>query len=178
MIDTKYFLVGMPGSGKSTIGKLIAKKLELQFIDLDEVIVELEGQSIKEIFKSKGEDYFRELERKCLTNQSKIKGGFVLATGGGAPCFYDNMNQMNRDGITIFLDVPTDILFNKLSKKGIQKRPLLTKLSREDLYLELKNKLSSRKRYYEQSKISIVQKFMDIHQLVNEAVLAIKNLEK
>lgn len=178
MIDKKYFLVGMPGSGKSSIGKLIAKKLELQFIDLDEVIVEFEGQSITEIFKSKGEDYFRELERKCLTNQMKLKRGFVLATGGGAPCFYDNMNQMNRNGATIFLDVPTDILFNKLSKKGIQKRPLLTNLSREDLYLELKNKLGDRKKFYERSKISIVQKFMDIHQLVNEAVLAIKNLEK
>lgn len=168
----------MPGSGKSSIGKLIAKKLELQFIDLDEVIIEFEGQSITEIFKSKGEDYFRQLEKNCLTNQSKIKGGFVLATGGGAPCFYDNMIQMNRDGITIFLDVPTDILFNKLSKKGIQKRPLLTNLSREDLYLELKNKLSSRNKFYEQSKIRLVQKFMNIQLLVDEAVLAIKNLEK
>lgn len=178
MIDKKYFLVGMPGSGKSSIGKLIAKKLELQFIDLDEVIVEFEGQSITEIFKSKGEDYFRELERKCLTNQMKLKGGFVLATGGGAPCFYDNMNQMNRYGATIFLDVPIDILFNKFSKKGIQKRPLLTNLSREDLYLELKNKLSSRNIYYKQSNIRLVQKFMNIQQLVDEAVLAIKILEK
>lgn len=178
MIDGKYFLVGMPGSGKSTIGRFLAQKLGLPFIDLDEVIVRVEGQEITDIFKLKGEDYFRKLETRCLTNQIKLKGGFVLATGGGTPCFYGNMNLMNQNGLTIFIDAPTDILFNKLSKKGIQKRPLLTNLSRGDLFLELKNKLDDRKIFYNQSKIIIVQKFSDIHQLVNDAVLAIKSLEK
>lgn len=168
----------MPGSGKSTIGKLIAKKLDLQFIDLDEVIVESEGHEITEIFKLKGEDYFRELETKCLTNQIELKESFVLATGGGAPCFYENMNLMNDNGVTIFIDVPPDVLLNKLSKKGIEKRPLLQKFSQDDLYLELKNKLVNRKKFYERSKIRLTQKFTNIQQLVNDAVLAIKNLEK
>lgn len=178
MIEVKYFLVGMPGSGKSTIGKLLAKKLDLQFIDLDEVVVEQERQSIAEIFNSKGEDYFRKLEEECLIRQMKLEGGFVLATGGGAPCFYDNMGQMNTNGVTIFIDVPPDILYKKLSKKGIQKRPLLTNLSQDDLYLELRKKFTSRKKFYEKSKITLIQKFKDINQIVNEVIFAIKNLKE
>jgi shikimate kinase len=178
MIKEKYFLVGMPGSGKSTIGRLLANKIELPFIDLDEVIVESEGQAISEIFKSKGEGHFRELERKCLINQVKLNGGFVLATGGGAPCFFDNMNLMNKGGTTIFINVSPEVLFNKFSKKGIKKRPLLTNLSRENLYLELRNKFEGRKKFYSQSKIRIVQEFTEISQLVNEVISAIQTLEK
>ncbi len=178
MKEKKYFLVGMPGSGKSTIGKLIAKKLKMQFIDLDEVIEEWDGQRISDIFSSKGEDYFRDIERQCLASQMKLQGGFVLATGGGAPCFFDSMSQMNKNGVTIYIDASAEVLFKKLSAKGIKKRPLLKKLSREGLYLELKNKHAVRKKYYEQSKICIGQKFLDIHRLVNETLLAINNLEK
>ncbi|MCK5700505.1 MAG: shikimate kinase [Cyclobacteriaceae bacterium] len=178
MRETKYFLLGMPASGKSTIGKAIARQFNLKFIDLDEVIVEKEGVAITEIFKTKGEDYFRELERKCLLNQIKLKDSFVLATGGGAPCFFDNMALMNKNGITIFLNVSVDDLFNKLSKKGTQKRPLLTNLSNDDLYLELENKLNDRKKYYEQSIICLDQNLNDINERVNQVIFAIKALKE
>ncbi|MCK5210444.1 MAG: shikimate kinase [Cyclobacteriaceae bacterium] len=178
MRETKYFLLGMPASGKSTIGKAIARQFNVKFIDLDEVIVEKEGVAITEIFKTKGEDYFRELERKCLLNQIKLKDGFVLATGGGAPCFFDNMALMNKNGITIFLNVSVDDLFNKLSKKGTQKRPLLTNLSNDDLYLELENKLNDRKKYYEQSIICLDQNLNDINERVNQVIFAIKALKE
>lgn len=174
----KYFLIGMPVSGKSTIGKIIARQFNVKFIDLDEVIVENEGVAITEIFKTRGEDYFRKLERKCLLNQINLKDDFVLATGGGVPCFFDNMALMNKNGVTIFLNVSVDDLFKKLSKKGTQKRPLLKDLSNDDLYLELENKLNDREKYYKQSKICLDQNLNDINERVNQVIFAIKSLKE
>ena len=178
MKDKKYFLVGMPASGKSTIGILLAKQLGFDFIDLDKVIVEKERLSITEIFQSKGEDYFRQVESKYLLELIDSNQDFILATGGGAPCFYDNMGAMNSNGITIFLNVSAEDLFNKLSKKGVNKRPLLKNVSKDDLYEELKNKLEERKKYYELSQICLEQKISDITNRVNQVIFAIKTLEE
>jgi len=178
MRESIYFLVGMPSSGKSTLGKLVGRQLNLKFIDLDEEIVAHEGKAITEIFQTEGEDYFRELERKCLIDQINRKEGFVLATGGGTPCFFDNMTQMNNNGVTIFLNISLDDLYNKLSNKGMQKRPLLKDLSKDGLYFELEDKLKIRKKYYQQSKITIDQNLGDINERVNQVILAIKNLKE
>lgn len=178
MREVKYFLVGMPASGKSTLGKLIAKQLGLEFIDLDKEIVLKERMAITDIFQAKGENYFREVERKCLKDQLDRKENFVLATGGGAPCFFDNMAQMNQNGLTIFLSISVDDLFSKLSEKGIQKRPLLKGINKEDLYTELKNKLDYRKKYYEQSKITVNQDDRDINERVNQLIFELKTLKK
>lgn len=178
MTSTKYFLVGMPASGKSTIGKLIAKQLGYKFIDLDELIVEQEGLAITEIFSKKGEAYFRKIERKQLQDLINQNDGFILATGGGAPCFFNNMELMNTHGVTIFLNVAVDDLFKKLAKRGTQKRPLLKNISRSDLLSELTNKYNDRKKFYNKSKISIEQNLGKITDRVNQVIFAIKTLEK
>ena len=178
MKSKKFFLVGMPASGKSTIGKLLAKQLGTNFIDLDDKIVEKEGISISEIFNTRGEEYFREIERDQLHNIIEQNAGFVLATGGGTPCFFDNMLQMNNLGVTIFINVPLEELYYKLAKKGIQKRPLLKDISKEDLHFELKSKFERRKFFYKQSKICLEQKFGEITNRVNQVIFAIKNLEE
>lgn len=178
MNKTKYFLVGMPASGKSTIGKLVARQLGLEFIDLDNLIVDHEGMTITEIFDSKGEEYFREIERKQLLIQISRENGFVLATGGGAPCFFDNMEQMNIRGVTIFLDISVDDLFGKLSKKGTQKRPLLNNLTHNDLYQELQKKVFDREKFYNKSKICLSQNLRNIPERVNQVIFAIKTLEE
>lgn len=178
MKDKKIFLVGMPASGKSTIGTLLAKQLEYDFIDLDKIIVENEGLSISDIFHSKGEDYFRQVESKYLLDLIDRKQGFILATGGGAPCFFDNMNAMNSSGITIFLNVSAKDLYRKLSKKGVNKRPLLKGISKDDLFEELQRKLEYRKKFYEQSQICLDQKLGDITDRVNQVIFAIKSLEE
>lgn len=103
---------------------------------------------------------------------------YVLATGGGAPCFFDNMDLMNKYGTTIFLDVGFDDLFNKLSKKTNQNRPLLNNLSLDELYLELKNKLKERKKIYQQSVICLKQNLNDLDFRVKQVVEAIKLLEE
>ncbi|MEP2025618.1 shikimate kinase, partial [Reichenbachiella sp.] len=94
----KIFLIGMPGSGKSTLGKELAEKLGRNFFDLDAEIERMAGWVIPDIFAQVGEDYFRELENSVLLMLIRLNEPAVIATGGGAPCFYDNIDQMNLAG--------------------------------------------------------------------------------
>ncbi len=174
----KYFLIGMPASGKSTIGKYLSREIGVKFIDLDKTIVEEEGTSIPEIFKNKGEAYFRELERKMLLKQISSNKDYILATGGGAPCFFNNMELMNNAGITIFLSVSLDSLYKKLLKKGTHKRPLLKDLNQSELYAELEKKLEERTLFYSQAKITLEQDLSEISKRVNQIIFAIEKLEK
>lgn len=178
MKGKNYFIVGMPASGKSTIGILVARQLGLGFYDLDNIIVENEGVTIAEIFEKHGESYFRSIEQIYLKELISKHNNFLLATGGGTPCFFDNMELMNKSGITIFLNLDINDLFNKLSSKGIQKRPLLMGKSPEQLYEELTTKYEQRKRFYLQSKICLDQKLTNITERVNQVIFAIKTLEE
>ncbi len=178
MREKKYFLVGMPASGKSSIGKLLAKQLRLEFHDLDDIVVEKEGIPITEIFEVKGEEHFRTLERDNLKEFVEKQKDYILATGGGAPCFYDNMEIMNKHGITIFLDVEIEDLYNKLLIKGTHKRPLLKDKTPKQLQKELYDKYEYRKTFYDQSRICLQQRLSDINDRVNQVIFAIKTLEK
>ena len=151
----RVFLTGMPGCGKSTFGRKVASELDCNFIDLDKVIVEKEGISISRIFEIKGEPYFRELESALLKDISNNNDQFILATGGGAPCFFDNMNFMNENGTTIYIDTPIEILLERLSISGINKRPLLKQMGEENLYAGLTEKLKIRLPYYNQANYSL-----------------------
>ena len=168
----------MPASGKSTIGKMISNQLGFKFIDLDKVIVKHMGIEITEIFERYGESYFREIERKLLIELMNSEEGFILATGGGAPCFFDNMDRMNKCGITIFLDVHIEDLYKKLSKKGTHKRPLLKNIAQNDLHEELISKYQQRKPFYEKSAICLEQNLGEVTERVNQVIFAIKSLKK
>jgi shikimate kinase len=127
----KIFLVGMPGSGKSTLGKEVAKSLGIPFIDLDHEIENKEGKTIPEIFTEQGEEHFRKLESSTLKRQNQEHESFVMATGGGAPCFLDGMSEINAAGVSIFLNVSLDEL---LSRNEMHKhRPLLQGDAKEKL---------------------------------------------
>ena len=168
----------MPSSGKSTVGRLLAAQLGMKFIDLDEAIVSRAEMSIGDIFEQKGEGYFRKLERESLKEIINTHDNFVMATGGGAPCFFDNMEVMNKAGITIFLDMPVANLHEKLSKKGTSRRPLLKDVSKDALYDELMRKYTERKKFYDQATIKIEQKLESITNRVNQVLFAIKSLKK
>jgi shikimate kinase len=133
----KIYLIGMPGSGKTTLGRKLADKLALSFVDLDTEIIHREGLSIPEIFAAKGEDHFRMVESQLLNEWAVKNDSFVMATGGGAPCFFNGIDSMNSTGLTIFLNVAIDELVNRVSKKS--DRPLLSTTSEE----EMKDRLSS-----------------------------------
>lgn len=168
----------MPASGKSTIGRLLAGQLRVDFFDLDQIIVNKENAPITEIFANKGEAYFRKLESTCLKEFIEKEDAYVLATGGGAPCFFDNMEVMNMHGTTVFLDVEIMDLFNKLASKGTHKRPLLKGKSKKELREELISKYEERKPFYSQSKICLDQRLDDVNHRVNQVIFAINTLEK
>jgi len=110
------------GSGKSTVGRLLAERLGMAFVDIDSVIEEREGTAISDIFATKGEKYFRSLERKVLEEVAG-KEGLVVSTGGGLGADRENMDLMKRTGLVVWLDVPLFLLMERL--KGDDTRPLL-----------------------------------------------------
>tara|TARA_B100001778_G_scaffold107988_1_gene88400 strand:- start:1312 stop:1809 length:498 start_codon:yes stop_codon:yes gene_type:complete len=136
----KFIIIGMPGSGKSTMAKFLCSQISLSFYDLDLEIEKNEGKNIREIFKENGENYFREIETLTLKKIIKEKNNFILATGGGTPCFNDNMNLINKYGISIFLDTSLDILKERIARNN--KRPLFN--SSDNLKKDLSDLLNKR----------------------------------
>ncbi|WP_027624687.1 shikimate kinase [Clostridium lundense] len=136
--NINIILIGMPGSGKTAIGKILSQKLNYSFMDTDESIIHNENMTIKEIFKCKGEEYFRQLEKR-IVDDIMCMDKRVISTGGGLPAFYNNIDKLNNAGITIFLDVPLEILItrNEISND----RPLLQNNIKEKLIELYKKRL-------------------------------------
>ncbi len=134
------------GSGKSTAGKKLAKKLGLKFMDMDEVIEREQGMSVPEIFERFGEDEFRNLER-ALLHEIIQQDDLVISTGGGVPCFYNNMDLINKNGISIYLKMHPADLADRLDKIKAD-RPLLKNKSGSQLIRYIKQKLKEREKYY------------------------------
>lgn len=158
------FLVGFMGSGKTTWGKKIAQALHIPFIDLDHDIVAHIEMSIPEYFALHGEQRFRELESQFLKKQ--FGKDAVISTGGGTPCFYDNMEWIKHNGLSLYLYHTPKSLYARLSQSDVNKRPVLKGLSNESLLAFIESKLQERKRYYEQAHI----KFEQIHTPLEEII--------
>jgi len=153
----KIYLIGMPGSGKSTLGKKLALDLGILFVDLDVQIELKEGVSIRELFTAKGEDYFRKLESSMLREYGAMSNSFVMATGGGTPCFYDNMEFMNETGTSVFVDVPVEELVRRMNQSNTSKRPLLS--DSQNLSARLTELREARLSFYNQGKIKLTDRF-------------------
>lgn len=147
----RIFLTGFMGSGKSYTGQRLAELLGLPFIDLDAEIESRAGQTITAIFAERGEAAFRVTERDVLR---ELAGGeaFVLSTGGGAPCFHDNMRWMNQRGTTVFLDPPVSVLLGRL-EAGREQRPLLQNTGELEAFIS--QKLAFRRPDYEKAAIQL-----------------------
>lgn len=143
----KIFLIGIMGSGKTYLSKLIADKIKFTFYDLDQIIEKRAGVEINNIFEEQGELYFRKIETEEL-GKFENKNNLVLATGGGTPCFNNNMNWMNKHGITIWLNEPLDIICERLMKEKAT-RPLLKNKKNIEPYL--KELLASRIDFYKKA---------------------------
>ncbi|AFK04995.1 Shikimate kinase [Emticicia oligotrophica DSM 17448] len=122
-MTTNIFLIGMPSSGKSTLGRQIAKSLGYEFVDLDLRIEIAEGKKIAEIFSLNGEEYFRKVENQQLKKIIK-DSKMVVATGGGTPCYYDGLDYIKENGISIFLDVKPEMLVERMKVSKKNDRPL------------------------------------------------------
>ena len=147
------FLLGYMGCGKTTVGKNIAGKMGLEFLDTDDLIEKKHRQTIAEIFSEVGENQFREMERKMLHNIVDYND-CIISTGGGMPCFFDNLALMNENGTTIFLDVSIEELVHRLYYKG-NKRPLLQGKNEQQLYEYIKKSIEERLPFYSQAQIRI-----------------------
>ncbi|MFN3793890.1 MAG: shikimate kinase [Chitinophagaceae bacterium] len=145
----KVFLIGLMGSGKSYWATQLAKKLKTGGYDLDSLIENLEDKTVAELFDEDGEEYFRKTEAKLLRWFGEKKS-FVLATGGGTPCFNDNMAWMNKQGITIWLDESIDVLVERLLPEKAH-RPLIRDLSDAGLKDFLIAKRTERAAFYGQA---------------------------
>ena len=154
-MDTPIFLIGFMASGKTTLGKKLANHLHIKFIDLDHLITERVNMSIPEYFAKHGEQRFRELESSVL---KELKGErAVISTGGGSPCFFDNMQWILQNGISIYLSLPPKALHNRLLQSNIASRPALKGLQGDELLFFIEQKLQEREPFYKQSHIHIDQ---------------------
>ena len=147
---TRIFLIGYMGAGKTTLGKAFAREMSLNFIDLDWFIEERFHKTVQQLFLERGEDGFRELERKMLHEVAEFED-VVVSTGGGTPCFFDNMEYMNDCGDTVFLDVEPAVLFRRL-RVAKQQRPLLANKSEEELMDFICEALQKRHPFYSKAK--------------------------
>jgi shikimate kinase len=152
-INKRIFLIGMPGCGKTSAGKKLAKKIKLPFFDLDKEIEKAYGSSIPEIFKEKGEAFFRTLESEQLEQLIKSQPKAVIACGGGTPVFHQNIEKMKEAGLVIYLELSLYELEKRLQSQKANQRPLLNHLA--TLSDKLFEMYEARKDFYAQADISI-----------------------
>ncbi|MGZ8558420.1 MAG: shikimate kinase [Chitinophagaceae bacterium] len=163
----RIFLIGFMGSGKTYWGRLLSEKLNMPFFDLDEEIVNAEKKSITEIFAREGEEYFRLKEREVLHSIADNNTTFIMSCGGGAPCYFNNIEYMHKVGTTVWLNTSIDTLYSRLLKEKEQ-RPLIKNLSDDNLKLFIKKKFSDRKIYYEQADMTVEDENITVEHFIEK----------
>lgn len=154
----RIFLIGYMGAGKTTLGKALARRMNLSYIDTDHFIENRYRKKVGEIFAAEGEERFRNLEHRVLLEIAEYED-VVVSTGGGLPCFNDNMAAMNRAGTTVFLDVPVEELAARLEiSKNV--RPILKDRTGDELAAFIKENLDKRRLFYEQAEIQFNAELM------------------
>ena len=161
----KIYLIGFMGSGKTHWGKLLSQRMRLPFYDLDEEIVKIEELSIQQIFHDKGEEYFRIKEHEVLEALTEDHDDVIISTGGGAPCFFNNIDFMKSQGKVIWLNTSLDVLVQRLLKEK-NSRPLIKNISDTELRSFIIKKLQGRKLYYEQADILLHEDILTIESLL------------
>jgi shikimate kinase len=164
-----YFLIGLPGSGKSTLGRQLAGALAIEILDTDKLIQKAEGLSIEEIFEQKGEAYFRLKEHELLTALGTEKPS-VISLGGGTPCFHNNMALVKQYGKSIFLDVSPAALCKRLLADKTDHRPMLKGKNDEQVLEFLKTKRDERLPFYKQADVVLQNDFIQIEDILKALV--------
>ncbi len=159
----RVFLVGYMASGKTTVAKKLAKALNLAVVDLDAEIEKTSGMSIPELFKTEGEMGFRKRERAELRKWLE-KDDFVMATGGGTPCFFESMDEMNGAGTTVYLQMaPKAIVDRVLASKD--ERPILKGLTAEKMLEKVEKQLEKREAFYSRANLVVNGVNVDVEAL-------------
>jgi shikimate kinase len=163
----KIYLIGFMGAGKTSRGRKLAERLRIPFADMDAVIEKQEGMSVQEIFSLKGEEWFRAKETEVLHQLGEEKGDMVISTGGGVPCFNNNMEFINSTGLSVYLKMSPEALVRRLTRSNKPMRPLLKGKTETELLEYIHLKLSEREHFYLQSKKIVPAEYLKIKQLIS-----------
>ncbi len=171
---TAIILIGYMGAGKTTVGKVLARELGLQFYDLDWYIEERYHRTVPQIFEQRGEEGFRKIEQAMLHEAAEFED-IVLSCGGGTPCFFDNMDYMNSRAETVYLKADPEVLHRHLMM-GKTKRPLLLNKTPEELRSYIEESLRTREPYYCQAKYTLDVSLMDNYEKITDTVRQLREL--
>lgn len=171
---TRIFLTGFMGAGKTTLGRAFTRETGLSFIDLDWYIEARFHRSISTLFSERGEAGFRETERAMLHEVAEFED-VLVATGGGTPCFFDNMDYMNSCGETVYIDVPIDILFRRL-KTAAQQRPVLGGRTDDELRDFIAMTVAEREPFYRKARYSFDGSYLENRRQIADSVQLLRSL--
>lgn len=164
------FLVGYMGCGKSTLGRRLARRLGVPFVDTDARVEEREGATVSDLFRYEGEQRFREIEREVLDAAIAGNDSAVISTGGGLPVWGDNMARMNAAGCTVYLRRSAENIAGRLSPYGRRKRPRLQGLNDEELVAFMTRDMASREPFYSRAKLILACDSLPDDELVERIV--------
>ena len=170
----RIFLTGYMGAGKTTLGKAFARKMNIPFIDLDWYIEERFHKTVGELFTERGEAGFRELERNMLHEVAEFEN-VIISCGGGTPCFFDNMEYMNRQAQTVYLKASPDVLFQHL-KMGKVERPLLKDKTEEEMKQYIRDSLAIREPFYSRAQYTLDVSLLENYDKIKDSVRLLREL--
>lgn len=171
---TRIILIGYMGAGKTTIGKALSKELGIIFYDLDWYIESRMRKTVAQIFAEKGEEGFRKIEHNMLHEVAEFEN-VIISCGGGTPCFFDNMDYMNGQGETVYLQASPDVLYNHL-KMGKTERPLLKNKTPEEMQVFIAEQLEKREPYYSKAKHTLNVDLLENYEKIKISVAKMRAL--
>lgn len=172
----RVYLIGYMGSGKTTTSKRLASVLGLPCYDLDQLFEEQYKIDIPHFFERYDESLFRKLESQLLKDTLQLDQA-IIATGGGTPCFYDNMQWMNEHGLTVYIQMQAESVFHRL-KSSKRKRPLVAQKTDEELNEFIREHMRQRNIFYSQAHVIVKGESLDVKGLTEKIIQTQKKLQK
>lgn len=170
----RIILIGYMGAGKTTVGKALAKELRMPFYDLDWYIESRMHKTVKAIFDERGEAGFRKIEHNMLHEVAEFED-IIISCGGGTPCFFDNIDYMNRQGETVYLKATPEVLYGHL-KMGKTIRPLLLNKTADEVQVFIREQLAQREPYYSKAKYVLDVNLLDDYEKIKISVEQLRNM--
>lgn len=170
----RIILIGYMGAGKTTVGKALAKELRMPFYDLDWYIESRMHKTVKAIFDERGEAGFRKIEHNMLHEVAEFED-IIISCGGGTPCFFDNIDYMNRQGETVYLKATPEVLYGHL-KMGKTIRPLLLNKTADEVQVFIREQLTQREPYYSRAKYVLDVNLLDDYEKIKISVEQLRNM--
>ena len=170
----RIILIGYMGAGKTTVGKALAKELHMSFYDLDWYIESRMHKTVKAIFDERGEAGFRKIEHNMLHEVAEFED-VIISCGGGTPCFFDNIDYMNRQGETVYLKATPEVLYGHL-KMGKTIRPLLLNKTADEVQVFIREQLAQREPYYSKAKYVLDVNLLDDYEKIKISVEQLRNM--